>query len=171
MAEAYNKGKAYELHVAKLLRRKIGMGTMRNRSSHTGGTRRSDVFTELPLHIEAKHHKTVHIKEWMAQAEAAKVQGQTAVVAFRVDENDYACLRLSDLADLFVRIRDLEGQIEDFRLPTAPIEEQVAEAVERKKASGSPACRAGHIADEHGYCLQKGCKFSRNYKPPKTKRG
>ena len=71
MAEAYDKGKAYELHISKLVRRKADKGSMRNRGSHTNGSYRSDVFTNLPIHIEAKHHENVTIKKWMEQAEAA----------------------------------------------------------------------------------------------------
>ena len=181
MGDAYNKGKQYELHISKLIRRKADKGSMRNRSSHTGGTRRADIFTDLPIHVEAKHHETVRIKEWMEQAEAASNFGQTAVVAFRIDEHDYACLNFNDLLDLFVQIADQQLEIEDLRAPIENLQtvppvivkssEDVAEAikpmVEKKKAIKSYSCRAGHISDEYGYCMQKGCKYTRGYKPPK----
>jgi hypothetical protein len=181
MNDAYTKGKTYEMHIAKLIRRKADKGSMRNRSSHTNGARRADVFTNLPIHVEAKHHENVRIKEWMEQAEAAKSFSQTAVVAFRIDENDYACLNFNDLLDLFVQIADMQLEIDDLRAPienlqTVPpvivksseqVEEAIKPLVEKKKAVKSYSCRAGHISDEYGYCMQKGCKYTRGYKPPK----
>lgn len=184
---AYQKGKEYELHVSKLIRRKADKGSMRNRSSHTGGTRRSDIFTDLPIHVEAKHHESVRIKEWMEQAEAASHGYQTAVVAFRIDDNDYACLNFNDLLDLFVQIADQQAEINDLR---RPVEQPVVKpkkaaenarhdavrmansAVQKKKKTESVKLdRNGHIADEYGYCMQKGCKYSRHYTPPKAKKG
>lgn len=184
---AYQKGKEYELHISKLVRRKADKGSMRNRSSHTGGTRRSDIFTDLPIHIEAKHHESVRIKEWMEQSEGASNGFQTAVVAFKIDEHDYACLNFNDLLDLFVEIADYKAEIEDLR---RPVEQTVVkpakaaeiarhdatrmanEAVQKKKtASTVKLDRNGHIADDYGYCMQKGCKYSRTYKPPKAKKG
>lgn len=187
MAEAYDKGKAYELHISKLVRRKADKGSMRNRGSHTGGTRRSDVFTDLPIHIEAKHHENVRIKEWMEQAEAAANAFQTAVVAFRIDDKDYACLNFNDLLDLFVQIADQTLEIQDLhspmpaaqvaqrtKLPNAISTPDEAEKAVQKVAQGKSDlkfCRAGHISDQYGYCQQKGCKFTRGYKPPKAKKG
>lgn len=179
MAEAYDKGKAYELHVAKLVRRKSGdKGAMRNRSSHTGGTRRSDIFTNLPIHIEAKHHENVTIKKWMDQAEAASSTFETAVVAFKIDDKDYACLNLNDLLDLFVQIADQQVEIEDLRapieVPAEPIVrkrvsavqardegEKLAKAATARKAASEPMkmCKNGHIVSSGGKCMWKGCKY------------
>lgn len=186
MAEAYDKGKAYELHVSKLIRRKIDKGSMRNRSSHTGGTRRSDIFTNLPIHVEAKHHENVRVKEWVEQAEAAKSFSETAVVAFRIDDKDYACLDFNALLDLFVQIADQQLEIEDLRQPVtpAPISTKKAaeiarheatalanKAVERKSETKAVRYdKNGHIVDDFGYCMQKGCKYNRTYKPPKKAR-
>lgn len=193
------KGRAYEMHIAKLIRRKGGdKGAMRNAGSHANWNRRSDVFTNLPIHIEAKHHENVRIKEWVEQAEAAKSFNQTAVVAFRIDEKDYAVLDFNELLDLFVQIADLQLEVEDLRAPIdaealanlarmtpADVQEsakrtKLAQDIEpalktiveaKKKQGGTKYCRAGHIADDYGYCLQKGCKYTRNYKPPKAKKG
>lgn len=179
MGEAYDKGKAYELHVAKLVRRKSGdKGAMRNRSSHTGGTRRSDIFTNLPIHIEAKHHENVTIKKWMDQAEAASSTFETAVVAFKIDDKDYACLNLNDLLDLFVQIADQQVEIEDLRAPIEiPAEQTIRkrvsathtreeaekmanDAIEKKKATQPlKMCRNGHITNADGKCMWKGCKY------------
>lgn len=186
MGEAYNKGKAYELHIAKLVRKKADKGSMRNRGSHTASTHDADVFTNLPIHIEAKHHENVRIKDWMEQAEAASNFHETAVVAFRIDDKDYAALNFEDLLNLFVQIAQLQAEIDDLRAPVESIvvpakkaaeiarHEAVAlsqQAVEKKKAQ--PAIKYdknGHIVDEYGYCMQKGCKYNRNYRPPKVKK-
>lgn len=186
MGEAYDKGKAYELHISKLVRKKADKGSMRNRSSHTGGTRRSDVFTNLPIHIEAKHHETVTIKKWMEQAEAASSFHETAVVAFRIDDKDYAALNFEDLLNLFVQIADMQAEIDDLRAPVehvvvppkkaAEMARHEATAMAQKaiaKKKDQPTIKYdknGHITDEYGYCMQKGCKYNRNYKPPKVKK-
>ncbi len=187
MGEAYDKGKAYELHVAKLVRRKSGdKGAMRNRSSHTGGTRRSDIFTNLPIHIEAKHHENVTIKKWMEQAEAAAHTFETAVVAFRIDDKDYACLNLNDLLDLFVQIADQQLEIEDLRapieVPAEPIirkrvsatqtheeAEKLASTATARKTAAEPlkTCKNGHIVTSDGKCMWKGCKYGTAAGKPK----
>lgn len=187
MGEAYNKGKEYELHISKLIRRKADKGSMRNRSSHTNGARRADVFTNLPIHIEAKHHESVRIKEWVEQAEATSNFGQTAVVAFRIDDKDYACLNFNDLLDLFVQIADQQAEIEDLRQPVDHVVVPAKKAAEiarheatalvqsavNKKAETNAARfdKNGHIVDSYGYCMQKGCKYNRTYKPPKAPKG
>lgn len=186
MAEAYDKGKAYELHVAKLVRRKADKGSMRNKGSHTNGSYRSDIYTSLPIHLEAKHHENIRIKEWMAQAEAAKAFHETAVVAFGIDGKDYACLNLSDLLDLFVQIADQQREIQDLHAPQPAQEAVIKKSVvgiktveEAREAAGNAAkrkestklCRNGHICDDYGYCMQLSCKFSRGYRPPKVKKG
>lgn len=73
------------------------------------------------------------------------------------------------------------GGYVDAKLHTVPIDTQVRsmssvrknmqELVDKKKASGKVSeCRAGHIADDYGFCMQKGCQYSRGYKPKKVKK-
>ena len=185
------KGRAYEMHVAKIVRRKVGKGTMRNAGSHANWHRRSDIYTELPIHLEAKHHENVRIKEWMEQAEAAKSFSQTAVVAFRIEEEDYACLKLTDLLDLFVQIADQHLEIEDLRAPVpaqpehsvlanvdkphksakVEAEELARQATERKAANEElKLCRNGHIVSVGNKCMWKGCQYSTTAKKPKAKK-
>ena len=190
----YNKGRDYELHVAKLIRQKVGKNTKRNPGSHANWHRRSDIYTELPIHVEAKHQEHVRIKEWMEQAEAAKSFNQTAVVAFRIEEQDYACLNIDDLLNLFIQIADLEAELEDLRQPIpdssneednkppvkkpvsknnkAEAEQLAAQAVERKveHRGNLGTCKNGHLISSGGRCLWKDCKYSRTYKKPKAKK-
>jgi hypothetical protein len=186
MGEAYDKGKAYELHIAKLVRKKADKGSMRNRGSHTASTHDADVFTNLPIHIEAKHHENVRIKDWVEQAEAASNFHETAVVAFRIDDKDYAVLNFEDMLNLFVQIAQMQAEIDDLRAPVEPTVMKPAKAaeiarheatalankaVETKKTSAPVRfCKNGHIVDSYGYCMQKGCKYNRTYKPPKKAR-
>jgi hypothetical protein len=186
MGEAYDKGKAYELHIAKLVRKKADKHSMRNRGSHTSSTQDADVYTSLPIHIEAKHHENVRIKDWMEQAEAASNFHETAVVAFKIDDKDYAALNFEDLLNLFVQIADQQAEINDLRAPVEHVVMKPAKAAEiarheatalaqtainKKKATSTIKYdKNGHIVDEYGYCMQKGCKYNRNYRPPKVKR-
>lgn len=186
MGAAYDKGKDYELHIAKLVRKKADKGSMRNRGSHTSSTQDADVYTTLPIHIEAKHHENVRIKDWMEQAEAASNFHETAVVAFRIDDKDYAALNFEDLLNLFVQIAQQQAEIDDLRSPVEHIVVKPAKAAEIDrheavalsqqaiaKKKSQPAIKYdknGHIVDEYGYCMQKGCKYNRNYRPPKVKR-
>lgn len=186
VGSAYDKGKAYELHIAKLVRKKADKGSMRNRGSHTASTHDADVFTNLPIHIEAKHHENVRIKDWMEQAEAAASFHQTAVVAFRIDDKDYAALNFEDLLNLFVQIAQMQAEIDDLRAPVEHVVMKPAKAAEiarheatalsqkavaKKKSENTVKfCKNGHIVDDFGYCMQKGCKYNRTYKPPKVKK-
>lgn len=189
-----DKGREYELHVAKIVRRKVGKNTKRNAGSHANWHRRSDIYTELPIHLEAKHHENVRIKEWMEQAEAAKSFNQTAVVAFRIEEEDYACLKLTDLLDLFVQIADQQLEIDDLRAPipmtsaqpensvlanvdkphkSAKVEaEELARQATERKASNEELkmCRNGHIVSYGNKCMWKGCQYSSTAKKAKAKK-
>jgi hypothetical protein len=128
----------------------------------------------------------VRIKDWMEQAEASSSFHQTAVVAFRIDDKDYAALNFEDLLNLFVQIAQQQAEIDDLRAPVEAIvvkpakaaenarHEAVAlsqKAIKNKKATSTVKFdKNGHIVDDFGYCMQKGCKYNRNYRPPKVKK-
>ena len=179
MAEAYDKGRAFEMKVAKMIRRKSGdKGAMRNKGSHANWNRRSDVFTNLPIHVEAKHHSNIRIKEWIEQAEAAKSFNETAVFAFDVEGEVMACLKFDELLNLFRQIADQQLEIEDLRapveMPAEPIirkrvsatqareeGEKLAKAATARKTATEPMkmCKNGHIVTTGGKCMWKGCKY------------
>lgn len=178
----FAKGKSFEQRVAGMVRRKADMLAKRNPGSHTNGARRADVFTNLPIHIEAKDQETVKIKEWFEQADSVAAGFQTPVVVFRKDEEVLACLRFNDLLDLYAQLADKDAEIEDLRQPvpiTQPkfvprATEEILDAVEKPVQQavnrGSKTCRNGHLADDWGYCMQVTCPYSRGYKKPKAKR-
>lgn len=179
MSQAFDKGKGFEQDVAGMIRRKLQIAAVRDSRSGANWHRKSDIFSELPIHIEAKDHETVKIKEWYRQAEAAASFNQTPTVVFRADEFILATLEFSQLLDLFVRIADLEAENEDLRKPienftppelaTIKAEEAVSKTVETKIERGDKTCKAGHLADNYGYCMQVTCPYSRGYVKPKKK--
>lgn len=160
----------------------------------------NDWYRQVPLFMEAKNQKTIKIKEWFRQAENGASVGQAPTVVFESDDKLLACLRFIDLINFLVEIRDNEATIKDLRRPTAmltngpdgreafikfaPTENglkaaedfrtyQVAIDLAKPGADTSVEyliCPDGHIATAFGYCIQKGCKYSRGYRPPKIKK-
>lgn len=174
MSESSVKGVTLERAIAKTLRSKLGVKVERDKRSGAG-TNKSDISDwnrELPLHIEAKNHKTIKIKEFFAQADAAASMGQAATVVFTADTEVLACLRFSDLVNFIAEIQDYKAIIDDLRKPhAAEIINSDNEVVGRVTKAKTLVCREGHITDEYGYCSIIKCKYSRGYRPPKgTKR-
>lgn len=195
MSESSQRGKLFELKVARILRSKLGARVQRDSRSGAGINKSdiSDYYMEIPMHLELKDQETVKPKEWFRQADAAASFNQAPVVVFNADEEVLSIIRFSDLVNFVREIADQKAEIDDLRAPIplqpAPVdprllaEAQLATApkpvvlppdttlaVNKKKAQGVITCREGHIADQWGYCQQLKCKYSRGYKPPKAKR-
>lgn len=193
---SFDKGKAFEQKVAAMVRRKADGAAKRDSRSGANWHRRSDIFTNLPLHIEAKDHDTLKPKEWFREASSAASFNQTPVVVFHSDEEVMAMLRFDDLLNLFVEIADLKAEVEDLSTRTdneiygevlkrnseamlagqgiAKTAEEVKQQIEQLPPRPiKRTCPEGHFVDEYGKCIFKGCKFSRGYKakPPKPKYG
>ena len=170
MSQSSEKGVSLEKEIAKILRKKLGASVERDKRSGAGEINKSDMsdwFRQIPLFIEAKNQKTIKIKDWFRQAEGNASQGQSSTVVFVADDEVLACLRFSDLVDFLVEIRDQKAEIADLRTPFLVIDEAATGVVREggvlvKKAHHE--CREGHMADEFGYCQQKGCRFSHGYK-------
>jgi hypothetical protein len=187
----FERGKAFEQKVAKMIRLKIDKNAKRNPGSHANWNRRSDVYSELPIHLEAKDHEIVKIKEWYRQAEGAAF-GKTPVVAWQMDNEVMATLRLEDLLDLFVEIADQKLEIEDLRKPSkvtidvAEGEDSMAVEVYTKDGRVDDwatrgrftdgtlkkevkLCKAGHVCTPgRDTCMTKGCVYSSTYVKPKA---
>lgn len=186
MSESSQRGKLFELKVAKILRSKLGARVARDRRSGAGVNKSdiSDYYQDIPLHLELKDQETLKPKEWFRQAEATASFNQAPTVVFAMDEEVLAIIRFSDLVNFVREIADQKAEIDDLRTPlsgpfvppvikTSPLtdaEKLVAKATAHKKKSGVTLCRAGHVSDEYGYCMQLSCKYTRGYKPPKAKR-
>lgn len=178
-----DRGRQFEDKIARLTRAKVDKSARRNAGSHSNWHRRSDIFTSLPLHIEAKDHETIKIKEWFRQADDAASFGETPVVVFHDDENIMAVLKYDDLLNFMVEIADLKAEVEDLQKPSIELPELrprlittkedaaiVARQLGESVAKTTSKCRAGHIADQYGFCMQTKCKYSRGYRPPKKER-
>lgn len=181
MSESSKRGRHLEQEVAGIIRRKTKDKAVRDTRSGANWHRRSDIHTSLPIHIEAKDHATVKIKEWFRQAKGSAAALHIPVVAFRADEHILATLEFGKLIDLYVEIADLEAEIEFLRQPT------IGDAQDGKVtavSAGQPKirkqidvrlaeigeCRNGHLTDENGYCMSSGCQYARGYRAPKQKK-
>lgn len=178
---SFDKGKAFEQKVAAMIRRKLDAGAKRDSRSGANWHRRSDIYTNLPLHLEVKDHEAIKPKEWFRQAANAASFNQTPVVVFHDDEEVMALVRFDDLLNLFVEIADYRAEVEDLGQPTSRIAEEtkqppprfpktaaeVGEDLKRVAGKQNYTCPNGHIGDIYGKCMQKTCKFGRGYKAKK----
>ena len=183
MSVSSQKGKRLELEVAGVLRKKLGARVARDKQSGAGVNKQDirDYYQDVPFSIECKDHQTFKVKEWMRQAIEAASFNQVPTLVFRSDDEVLACIRFADLVNLAVEIRDLQAQLSDLRAPVVTVHAydtepntlarlvDVGKAVAKATLRGSRTDPHGHITDDFGYCSQKGCKYSRGYKPPKEK--
>ncbi len=193
MSDTSKRGKDFELLVASLIRRKIDKHAQRNKGSHANWHRRSDVYTELPIHLECKDHESIRIKEWFTQA-ADSCMGKIPVVAWQMEQEVLATLRFDDLLNLFVEIADMKEEIKDLKKPIAGIEKKIVEIhgpfgdstilsddPEGLAAKVRPVftdgtlkrevkiCKNGHICvPGRENCQTKGCQYSSTYIKPKA---
>lgn len=184
---AYSKGKNFEQKVASLLRSKLKIAVQRDRRSGAGYNKSdiSDYWNQLPLHLEIKDQETIKIKEFFRQADQAASFSKAPTVVFSADSEILACLRFSDLLNFLIEITDLKAENDDLRSPLVnrtlqekPViskldftSDKIKPVIEKKIQRGSYTCRAGHLSDEWGYCMQLDCKFSRGYKAKKKSGG
>jgi hypothetical protein len=199
MSTTSDRGKDFENIVAKLIRLKIDKHALRNKGSHANWQRRSDVYSNLPLHLECKDQETLKPKEWFRQAEEAAF-GKIPSVVFRMDNDVMAMIRFDDLLNLFVEIADQKLEIEDLRKPVERVSfntmgGEVRLLVKDGKPEYEPLqvddtrfrnlpkftdgtlkrevkfCKNGHICTPgKTSCMTKGCPFSSTYIKPKAKK-
>ena len=189
MSDSSQRGKLFELKVAKILRSKLGARVTRDKRSGADINKSdiSDYYQDIPLHLELKDQETLKPKEWFRQASDAASFSQAPVVVFAADEEVLSIIRFSDLVNFVREIADQKAEIDDLRAPvryqvTVPPGEpavvssgdkfkvDIKPIVDKKIERGATTCREGHLSDEFGYCMQKGCKYSRGYKKPKAKK-
>lgn len=76
----------------------------------------ADPETGVRLHSEVKRQETARPWAWWAQAEAEAPPGSTPVVHFRRSRSPWlAMLRLADLLELLVQLRDAVRKLEEIR--------------------------------------------------------
>ena len=133
--------------------------------------------------MEIKDQETIKLKEWMRQTIGNASYSRIATLVLRMDEEIIAAVKFEDLLNMAVELRDARAELADLRRPDNPVtpldargaelagNASIGKVVSRAVERGSGTCRNGHLADTWGYCLQLGCKFSRSYRPPKSKPG
>lgn len=190
MSEAYDRGKTFEMMVAKLTTKKLHLESKRDSRSGAGLHKQDirDRYNLLPLFIECKDHETIKPKAWWREANGKASYGQAPVVVFP-DETEVLCvMRYTDLLQFIKEAADWKEEADDLRQPvpvpnpqwkpsrleTQPgsvrIKPDIEPLIEKKVQQGVKTCREGHITDDYGYCMQKGCKYSRGYVKKKEKK-
>lgn len=192
MSASSKRGQGFEAHVAKMIRSKLGARVARDGRSGAGSHQKMDItnyYQDIPLAIECKDHENIKVKEWMRQAIDAASFHQVPTLVFAMETETLACVRFDDLLNFIREIADLRAEVDDLRAPipaTSPppspqqrrvdnkkvdeIQGKVQKVVQTKKMEGFKTDKNGHIVDDYGHCMQKGCKYNRNYKPPKAKK-
>lgn len=198
MSESSDRGKNYEIKIAKLTSKKLRLEVKRDGRSGAGEFHKEDLrdrYNEIPLAIECKNQETMNLKGWWRDADAKASFGQMPAVVFPMDTEDLVVLRYTDVLQLIREMMDYKEEAADLRKPVsrslihdsvmevhqhlspslppgiAKTAEEVAAQIERIAENRTAVtCRDGHIANEYHQCMQKGCKYSRGYKAPKEKK-
>lgn len=173
MSLSSDRGRRFEQEVARQLRKKLGARVTRDRRSGAGSHQKSDIndyYRETGLHIEAKSHQTIKIKEFYRQAQDGASVGQVATVVFDLESQTLACMSFDELLNIIAERNELFREIRTLKAPRTA--QRLAGDVERVKAvkvaSGAKECRAGFLlALGASKCLTKGCTSCR---PKKEKR-
>lgn len=176
MSISSERGKSFENKVRKMMSRKLELEIKRDKQSGAGIHKQDirDRFNELTLFIECKDHQTIKPKEWWREADAKSSYGQAAVVVMPDNEEVLCVMKFDDLLNIVRESMDWQKTAGELRLApvtmTDTVEGKVAPIVEQKIIGGAQACRAGHLADQWGYCQQVICQYSRGYRKPKVKK-
>lgn len=191
MTASPRDGSAYERKIAALIRKKLDRSAKRNKGSGNQWNRRGDIFCDFPISVECKNHARVSVHDFYEQATQAAGGQEIPIAVFpyaKQEEDDLVVLRLNDLLNYLREIVDLREEVEDLRqpvpvpttLPRQPLDARgvstdtasiaVGKVVSQRIDSGAKTCKNGHIVDDYGYCMQKGCQYTRGYKPKKAKR-
>jgi len=94
-SSAKAKGKKLEDYIAdKLISKGIDLKARRDGASGAGIREKGDIITSASifgrnLGIEAKNHKTPHIKDWWKQAQKLKLLGREPVLAYKLENEQY----------------------------------------------------------------------------------
>jgi hypothetical protein len=181
----------FEMKVAKMTTKILHLEVKRDSRSGAGLHKQDarDRYNLLPISIECKDHAVLNVKQAWREADAKSSYGQAPVVVFPDDSETLCVMRYSDMLQFIKEMMDWKETAEDLRttplpvpnprwepskLETQPgsvrIKPDVEPLIEKKIERGSNTCRAGHIADEWGYCSQKDCQYRRGYVKKKVKK-
>lgn len=173
MSAASDRGKLYERRIRKITAKALKLDVKRDSRSGAGELHKQDIrdrYGELPIFIECKDQEALSVKKEWRVTDGKSSYGQAPLVVFPDAEEDLVVMRYTDLLNFIREARDWQETAENLRKP--PLE-ALSEAIDRKKSLSDinlGTCREGHLAPSDGYCLQKGCKWSRGYKAKKEKK-
>lgn len=189
MSESSERGRAYELKIEKVTRRKLHLEVKRDSRSGAGDLHKQDVrdrYNELPICIEVKNQETLKIKEWWRDADAKASFNQAAIVVFPMDEEDLAIIRYTDLLQIIKELFDWRETAEDLQQPVSVLDKPKKHTLEEAKAEANSmaveaterkvereelkTCPNHHIIARGNKCQWKGCKFSTTYVKKKAKK-
>lgn len=116
------KGKQLEDFIADKLRsKKIDAQALRDGSSGAGTREKGDIITSAQifgrnLGIEAKNHKTPHIKDWWEQTQKLELLGREPILVYKLEYEQYedakAVIYLDTLLDL-IKSYQLQSEIKE----------------------------------------------------------
>jgi hypothetical protein len=97
MTNGNRKGKEFELKVCKLLRRS-GLDPQAKRSFQSGAhwSWKSDIYTSLDFAIECKKQESVHVYDWMDQAESQRKAYKPPVLIMNSNNRPILCVMKID---------------------------------------------------------------------------
>lgn len=110
------KGKRGELEVVKMLR-EIGFEARRT-AQYCGNTGdAADVIGVDGLHLEVKRAESLHIKDWIAQAERDSKEDETPVVVFRSNGEPWrVCIDADTFFDIYKSYLALQNYFKSMGL-------------------------------------------------------
>lgn len=107
-SSAKAKGKKLEDYIAdKIVSKGIDGRARRDGASGAGTREKGDIITSATvfgrnLGIEAKNHKTPHIKDWWLQAQKLEVLGREPVLAYKLENEQYEETKVVIYLDTFL---------------------------------------------------------------------
>jgi len=182
MSAAYDRGKDWERRVFKAMSKVLKLEVKRDSRSGAGTHKADgrDQFNLVPLFIECKDHEKLNVKADWRIADGKSSHGQAPVVVFPDNDEMLCVMRFGDVLQFIREAWDYRDTAEDLRNPAVvahhiknpskQTEEalvKLGEAAAKTIKQGGKTCKNGHIVDQWGYCMDKKCKFSRGYRPPK----
>ncbi len=186
MAESFDRGRDWERKVFKLMRSILKVDVKRDSRSGAGAVHKADgrdQFAKVPLFVECKDQERLNVKKDWRMADAKASYGQASVVVFPDNEETLCVMRFSDLLHFIRSEWDWKEAADDLRKPNSVTVDTIKDnghtlsavdlqdiVAKKKSISDVKECANGHIVDDYGYCMQKGCKFSRGYRAPKGKK-
>lgn len=190
MSDSSIRGKSYELKIQKIVTKKLHIETKRDSRSGAGLHKQDvrDRYNLLPIFIECKDRETLNVKAAWREADGKSSYGQAPIVVFPDDSEDLCVMRFTDLLNFIKEAADWKETAEDLQQPNdsailhqaIPVksigggmavvdtDREIKTVIENKQ--GAKFDKEGHIVDDYGYCNQKGCKYSRGYRPKKVKK-